>query len=228
MVAFFRKHKIAAVLAGIAFAVLLIAAWVWAAPIRGRLAAHYDIARGHYRQLTYGLPVEWLPEYRELLKRRYRVDCIAVAGCTISPGLISYVEGYNAVSTAAVNKHFGHDVFNECARDAQRSWNARQPMEQMFPNAPQKTKSADCFRAFSHRTSVHQVVQACGRPGEDPCSGLFCFVWHLDDGNTIVIGTPYLERIDRVTLTDKSGKQSSLLQNEWNASVPPTTLRHAQ
>jgi len=34
----------------------------------------------------------------------------------------------------------------------------------IFPGAPQKTQSIDCFRGFNHRTSVNRVVQKCGSP----------------------------------------------------------------
>jgi hypothetical protein len=223
-----RSHKVLSTLAIIAVAVLIMMGWLWAAPVRGRLAAHYDVARGHYRELTYGLPVEWMPEYRELLKKRYGVDSIAVTGCTVSPGLISYVAGYNSVSTAVVNKRFGHDVFSECARDAQTNWNTRPLMEQLFPNAAKKATSVDCFRAFSRHNSVDQVALACGRPDEDKCSGIACFVWRLDDGNTIILRTTTTERIDELILAEKSGMESSLLGDESKLSAPPTTLRFAK
>jgi hypothetical protein len=82
----------------------------------------------------------------------------------------------------------------------------------MFPNAPGKAKSADCFRGLSRDMSMNKVVGKCGRPDEELGSGIYIFVWHLDDRLTVSIGTPYLERIGSVRLTDASGKTSSLLE----------------
>jgi hypothetical protein len=82
----------------------------------------------------------------------------------------------------------------------------------MFPNAPEKAKSADCFRGLSRDMSMNKIVGKCGRPDEVLGSGIYIFVWHLDDRSTASIGTPYLERIGSVRLTDASGKTSSLLE----------------
>jgi hypothetical protein len=59
--------------------------------------------------------------------------------------------------------------------------------------------------------SMNTVVEKCGRPDEELGSGIYIFVWHLADGSTISIGTPYLDRIADVRFTDASGKTSSLL-----------------
>jgi len=88
------------------------------------------VARGHYRLLTYGLPVSWLPQYAVLLRKRYGVEVHAVAGCVVSPALISYVDNYDRVSTAAVNRKFGHDVFKECAEDAQKNLEQRKAVKE--------------------------------------------------------------------------------------------------
>lgn len=80
----------------------------------------------------------------------------------------------------------------------------------LFPNAPEKTQSIDCFRGLAPDMSVYAVVQKCGRPDEELGSGIFIFVWHLANGSTVSIGTPYLERIGHVHYTDASGKASSL------------------
>jgi hypothetical protein len=80
----------------------------------------------------------------------------------------------------------------------------------MFPNAPEKAKAVSCFRALTRDMSMNMVVAKCGRPDEELGSGIYIFVWHLDDGSTVSIGTPYLERIGNVRFTDASGKTSSL------------------
>jgi len=84
--------------------------------------ARYDISRGHHDVLGYGLPVAWRPEYARLLQERYGVKFRPVAGCIVSTGLVAYVDSYNRVSTAAVNRKLGHDVFKECSDEARRKW----------------------------------------------------------------------------------------------------------
>ena len=104
---------------------LLSALWSASASLRGYLVAEFDIARGHYELLGYGLPVEWLPDYVRLLRERYGVRYRAVTGCIVSGSLISYVDAYNRVSTAAANRKFGRDVFKECADEARTTWARR-------------------------------------------------------------------------------------------------------
>ncbi len=60
--------------------------------------------------------------------------------------------------------------------------------------------------------SMYLVVQKCGRPDEEVGSGLYVFVYHLQDGSNVSVSTPYLTRIDYVSYTDASGKASSLLR----------------
>jgi len=119
-----------ATVVALAAVVALMEAWLLAAPVRGRVAAHTDVARGHYRFLTYGLPAAWRPEFARLLRERYHIELVPVAGCTVSESLISYVENYDQVSAAAANRKFGHDVFAECAEDAKHNWAKRIALNQ--------------------------------------------------------------------------------------------------
>ncbi len=210
MMGWLRRHKVAVV---VPIAVLVFpVAWGFGPFLSGAVAARIDIARGHQRILDDAVTAPFYPIYVRLLKERYGIEGTRVAR-TGSRWKERYLSGYNYVSFGAALRHFRKDVFAECAGDASQEWeNSLPPMERMFPYAAKKTTTTDCFRSFSRRTSVYQVVQACGRPDDDPCSGLYCFVWHLEDGNTIWLGTPYMERIDRLSVTDKSGKQSSLLR----------------
>ena len=102
-----------------AIAILIVALiammflWPASASVRGQLAARIDVARGHYVLLTYGQPVEWLTTYTLLLREKYGVQSRAVAGCTASPWLRSYVDAYDGVMTAAAKRKFGRDIFKE-------------------------------------------------------------------------------------------------------------------
>lgn len=96
---------------------LSVAAWVYTAPTRGRLSARFDVWRGHYIVLAYGLPSPWRPEYGQLLREIH-----TVALSIVSETLRSYADSYNAVSAPAANRKFGHDVFKECAEVASKNW----------------------------------------------------------------------------------------------------------
>jgi hypothetical protein len=117
-----RNHKKLIGFVGfIALLLALLEVWSVAAPMRGRTAARFDLWQGHYRILTYGLPVSYFPEYVRLLKERYGIETHPVAGCTVSKDLISYVDGYDGIIARAANHKFGRDVFKECAEDARKT-----------------------------------------------------------------------------------------------------------
>lgn len=114
-----RNRKKSFVCVGI---IIFMATWWMAVPIRGSVAARVDLNRGRYKLLTYGRPVPWLPEYARLLRERHGIHVQAVAGCVVSEHLIEYVGSYNHQVEEAAAKRFGHDVFKECATDAQENW----------------------------------------------------------------------------------------------------------
>jgi len=108
-----RAHKTVA--AAIALGVLLLSwfAWDYSASARGSMVARYDVARGHYRVLHYGFPSPGLAKYARIMRQRYGIEYLAVAGCVLSPSLKAYADGYNAVSMAAVKRKYGRDIFLE-------------------------------------------------------------------------------------------------------------------
>jgi hypothetical protein len=88
-------------------------AWSSSASARGTIAAQRDTRHGHYVILLYGLPSRGRPDYFGLLKERYGIESKAVAGCIVSRELRRYVDSYNAVVRAAVNRKYGRNVFEE-------------------------------------------------------------------------------------------------------------------
>lgn len=123
MRSFVRKHRmLTASIAAVGGLILGSVIWSVTASARGELVARYDISRGHYEVQGYGLPVPWRPQYARLLQERYGVKFRTVALCIVSTALVAYVDSYNRVSTAAVNRKFGHDVFKECSDEARQKW----------------------------------------------------------------------------------------------------------
>ena len=124
VMALIRKHKILSALLALTCLIAGIVVWEVSARVRGQLSARVDLARGHYRVLTLGLPTPWRPEDTRLLRERYGIEERMVAGCIVSKSLLAYAEGYNTMSMAAANRKFGHDIFKETAADAIKSMNA--------------------------------------------------------------------------------------------------------
>ena len=85
-------------------------------------------------------------------------------------------------------------------------------MKEMFPNAPETARKVECFRGFSEGISMHAIVAKCGRPDGDPCSGVGCFFYDLEDGSRIWIfyssSPTHIRTLEHV---QKSGKSVSLL-----------------
>jgi hypothetical protein len=109
--------------------VLLIVAWFESASARGRWVARFDLARGHYVVLGYGLPPRGVAEYKQILQERYGVEYRQVALCIVSRSLVSYADAYDEVSTAAIESRFGHDVFKESWDEANRKWEDKHKAE---------------------------------------------------------------------------------------------------
>jgi len=123
---FFSRHN---TLAGVttAFCCLILCSWLWSATasLRGEIDAQRDTEQNHYEVLGYGLPSPWRHEYIRLLKERYGIHFRAVALCIVSEDVRAYADNYNKVSVAAANRRFSHDVFKECAEEAERGWKAK-------------------------------------------------------------------------------------------------------
>jgi hypothetical protein len=101
---------------------LLIVAWFESASMRGRWVARFDLARGHYVVLGYGLPPRGIAEYKQILQERYGVEYRQVALCIVSESLVSYADAYDEVSAAAIESRFGHDIFKKSWDEANRKW----------------------------------------------------------------------------------------------------------
>jgi len=119
---FMRRHRwLSAILILLAGPI----GWWVSGGIRGQLVAHFDVARGRYEILTFGLPAPWRSEFARILRDRYGIEQRVVAGCMVTPSLVAYTEGYNQVSMTAANLKFGRNVFKESADDAM--WRMRPP-----------------------------------------------------------------------------------------------------
>jgi hypothetical protein len=96
--------------------------WSGSASMRSQVSARFDIGRGRYELLLYGLPTGSRPEFQRLLRDRHGIKTETVAGCVVSETLQSYVDSYNAAIADAAKRRFGHDVVKESAETADRNW----------------------------------------------------------------------------------------------------------
>jgi hypothetical protein len=118
MLAFAKKHRVISAVITFVFLVALALGWSATAATRGKLTARYDVHQGHYYILAYGLAPAERAEYARLLKQRYGIELRKVADCIVSESLVAYVDNYDHVSAAAAKRKFGHDIFEECWKDA--------------------------------------------------------------------------------------------------------------
>lgn len=93
----------------------------------GRKEAERDILQGRVAMLTYGLPVAWQPNYREILLNEHGIELRTVAGCMVSDSLLEYVAAYNEVMATHIAGTQGDGVFESAAE------RARLAHEQAFP-----------------------------------------------------------------------------------------------
>lgn len=76
------------------------------------------------KELHWGLPAEWVPEYTRLLKQKYGVES-GGEGCIVSQSFLAYAEEYNSTARSAAIQRFGRDIFKETMDEAQRIWSLR-------------------------------------------------------------------------------------------------------
>jgi len=120
LLTFLRAHKL---LSATSISIIAIAiTWSYSASLRGSVAARIDVARGHYEVHSFGLPARWRPQYAQLLHDRYGIELRIVAGCVVTQSEVDYTAAYNAVAYDAAIRHFGHNIFSECATDARKAY----------------------------------------------------------------------------------------------------------
>jgi hypothetical protein len=93
----------------------------------GHQEAVADLARGRLRVVSYGLPVHWTAEYREILLRDYHIEHQAIAGCVVTDSLLKYAAAYNAVMEERIHALHGEHVFDDAAAKAEALYNERHP-----------------------------------------------------------------------------------------------------
>ena len=81
----------------------------------------------------------------------------------------------------------------------------------MLPDAPKTARDIEAFRSLRKEMKMVDVVRKCGLPDEHQGSGIYIFVYRLQDGTTVRIGTANLKSLLYVQHVDKSGKSTPLI-----------------
>jgi len=79
------------------------------------------------------------------------------------------------------------------------------PDELLLPDAPGTARSIEPFRSLTRKMTMADVVRRCGIPDEGQGSGVHIFIYHLDDGSIVAIGTGDLKALGYVTHVTRSG-----------------------
>lgn len=90
--------------------------------------------------------------------------------------------------------------------------NTPQPMPEQLklPNTPKTARDVRCFRSFTENSAMTDVVRKCGIPDEHQGSGIYIFLYDMDDGSVVVIGTADLKLLLYVTHATNRGTKSLL------------------
>jgi hypothetical protein len=205
-----RQRKHATIVAAITILILLILVgqeWDPTASARGRLKARFDLARGHYAILAYGLPPGGRDEYTRLLKERYGIERRQIALCIVGSSTMAYAHSYNGISVPAAQKRFGQDVFERTWKDAQRAWlhqhfSKERIVSYLFAYLGKTADSGHdpvCLRSVKAGMSMEEIVKTCGPPDEDRGRDRYEFVYRMPNGAEVTITAMSLLHVERVT-----------------------------
>ena len=104
--------------------IIVIPQWATRAYRQGRDEAKLDLAQGHLRYRTYGMPTEWEGSnlYAEHLRNDYNIELVTVAGCVVTRDLIDRTRGYNDTSLPVIEARYGMDILDRVHEQAVDEW----------------------------------------------------------------------------------------------------------
>jgi len=74
---------------------------------------------------------------------------------------------------------------------------SNQPMPEQFkiPDVPKTARQVSCFTSLKKDSTMLDVVRKCGLPDQHTGSGIYIFVYYMDDCSTVTVGTSDLKRL---------------------------------
>jgi hypothetical protein len=85
------------------------------------------------------------------------------------------------------------------------------PEQIKLPDAPKTVRYAQCFRGFTSNSTMADVVRKCGVPDEHQGSGIYIFLYDMDDGSLVAVGTADLKKLLYLNHIQSAKSSSSLL-----------------
>jgi hypothetical protein len=85
------------------------------------------------------------------------------------------------------------------------------PEQLKIPDAAKTARQVSCFTSFKKDSTMLDVVKKCGIPDKHAGSGIYIFVYYMNDCSTVSVGTPDLKRLG--IRHSKHGKTTVLLGN---------------
>jgi hypothetical protein len=89
-----------------------------------------------------------------------------------------------------------------------------QPMPEQFKilDVPKTARQVSCFTSFEKASLMLDVVRRCGVPDQHTGSGIYIFVYYLNDCSTVTVGTPDLKRL---RIRHVKQRETTVLFNNW-------------
>jgi hypothetical protein len=85
------------------------------------------------------------------------------------------------------------------------------PEQLKIPKAPKTAREVSWFASLNKKSTMVDVVRKCGVPDKHLGSGVYIFVYYMNDCSTVSMSTPDLQRL--VMKHVKQGKSTVLLSN---------------
>ena len=86
------------------------------------------------------------------------------------------------------------------------------PEQLKIPDAAKTARQVSCFTSFKKDSTMLDVVRKCGIPDKHAGSGIYIFVYYMNDCSTVSVGTPDLKRLGIRHV--KHGK-TTVLSGNW-------------
>jgi hypothetical protein len=89
-----------------------------------------------------------------------------------------------------------------------------QPMPDEFQtlDAPKTARQVSCFTSFKQASTMLDIARKCGIPDEHAGSGIYIFVYYMNDCSTVTVRTPDLKQLG---ITHVKQKKTTVLFNNW-------------
>lgn len=85
----------------------------------GRAEAEADLACGNPKWKVYGLrDMAGDERWRRILRERFGVEQVAIAGCVVSTALLEYARDYNDAVRREIIRRHGEEAFTRACEDA--------------------------------------------------------------------------------------------------------------